>query len=369
MSSFDLQKIIADSGAHTYQSINFGCRVNASEVNLLSQLLINYGLSPVEKNADLYLVNTCAITKKGEYESLSKIRKLFSKSIVLATGCADLAKLNSHPNLIIFDNITKEKLLQNSSGYDHQIGDKFSTSQKFVLRVQSGCSTNCTFCIVPSRRPYVNSIPIDMAIDIVKKAVADDYKELILTGVNLVQYTPGFSNLLEAILQQTKIEKITFGSIPLLCIDEKFINLYKEYSQRLSHFLHIPLQSGSDKILKLMHRPYTVKKIKEVFEKLNKIKINNKNVLPPLSRGGGRDSGRRGLSFGTDIIVGFPTETEADFQETYDLCQSIGFSKIHVFRYSPRPGTLARELFLKSLKITKNELSRRSNLIQSISNL
>ncbi|MBP9817739.1 radical SAM protein [Candidatus Shapirobacteria bacterium] len=368
----DLQTAISAHSSHTFSALNFGCRANAAETNQLSQILVDYGLTPDTDHPDVYLVNTCSITKKGEYESISKIKKLVKEDpdvIVLATGCAHLDKVDDLPRVYTFDNLIKESILKKNSGkYSSNIHDKFSNTERYILRVQSGCTTNCTFCTVPSRRPYLNSLPIEEAAATVSSAVADGYQEVIITGVNLAQYIPGFSNLIEALLTQTKIKLISFGSVPVLCIDNKFLSLYSSFQNRVSNFLHIPLQSCSDKILKLMHRPYNKQKIIDTFDKLKTVSINKKNTLykninSPLPTGG--DGG--GLFFGTDIIVGFPLETESDFQETYDLCQEIGFQKIHTFTYSPRPGTSARELFLESDKIPKTELSRRSKLIRSLS--
>lgn len=242
-----------------------------------------------------------------------------------------------------------------NSSYSHQIKDKFSHTNRFLLKVQSGCTAFCSYCTVPQKRPKLWSLPIDIAIDTVNKAVKDGYKEVIITGINLNQYTPGFSNLVESLLAKTKISLISFGSIPTNCIDQKFINLFLVFRFRLCPFLHIPIQSGSDKILKLMNRNYTKKTILMKFSLL-------KNISSLLVKEGIGD----GLNFGTDIIVGFPGETETDFQETFNLCQKIGFSKIHVFKYSPRPGTSARELYLKSAKISKDILKQRSEQFRKL---
>ncbi|MFA7300964.1 MAG: radical SAM protein [Candidatus Shapirobacteria bacterium] len=325
-----------------FSSVNFGCRVNAAETNQLSQQLIDQGFIFDDQNPDTIIVNTCAITKKGEYESISKIKKLIKdnpKLKIIATGCANLDKLKDFKNVTILKNIDKDKINQ---AYSPNIKDKFSHTNRYLLKVQSGCSQNCTFCIVPSRRTTLNYLPIEDAVKTINSAKT--YKEVIITGVNLTQYLPGISNLVEALLAKTKIELISFGSVPLLCIDNKFIKLLE--NDRVSKFLHIPLQSGSDKILKLMHRPYNNLKIKTLIKNL-KLKIKN-------------------LSLGTDIIVGFPTETDVDFRETYDLCKSIGFTKIHVFKYSPRPDTPARDLFLQSDKISKQTLIERSKKLRNL---
>jgi len=314
----------------SFLAVNFGCRVNSAEINQLSQKYINLGYIPNKNNPDLIIINTCAITKKGEYESLSKIKKLQSKypnAKIIVTGCANLSKL------INVEIISKDNL---PVSYTHHIKDKFSQTNRYLLRVQSGCTAMCSYCIVPYRRPKLWYLPISDAIKIVNQAIADGYQEVIITGINLNQYTPGLSNLLEALLTRTSIPLISFGSIPLLSIDSKFISLVSSYVLRVSSYLHIPLQSGSDKILKLMNRNYNVEKIKKIFSKLNN------------------------FTLGTDIIVGFPDETNSDFEATYNLCKTINFQKIHVFRYSPRPGTPARNLFLNSPKIPKEIIKSRS---------
>ncbi len=333
----------------TFLAINFGCRVNAAETNQWSQTLIEKGYLPSTTHdlPSIIFINTCAITKKGEKESLSKIRilqKQYPKAKIIVSGCANFSKLS---NVDIVKNREKEeKLKKLESFYSQKIGDKYTPYKRFMLKVQSGCTQNCSYCIVPQKRPYHFSLPISDAIKTIKK-IENDYDEIIITGVNLNQYQYGFSNLIEKILKETKIKLISFGSIPLNCIDDKFLELIKSRNSRnrIKKFFHIPIQSGSDHILKLMHRPYNTKDIIKKFYDL-KSTIDN-------------------LSFGTDIIVGFPTETKKDFQDTLDICKQIGFKKIHTFRYSPRPDTEAKNLFESSPKITKEELKSRSVKIRN----
>ncbi|MDD2483154.1 MAG: MiaB/RimO family radical SAM methylthiotransferase [Candidatus Shapirobacteria bacterium] len=328
----------------TFLAVNFGCRVNSAETNQWSQILVNQGYLPTISNPDLILINTCSVTKKGEKESLNKVKNLHLKypdAKIYVTGCANLEKIKDLSN--IFINPKEELLKTLNSSYTPKIKDKFSHTHRFLLKIQSGCTQFCSYCIVPFKRPKLWSLEINKAIETVNKAVSDGYTEIIITGVNIDQYQYDFSTLIKEILEKTDIKLISFGSIPINCIDQKFINLFKSYPERLSNFLHIPIQSGSDKILKLMNRPYNSQKIKEVTEKLR--------------------SEIRDLKLGTDIIVGFPTETESDFQETLNLCQKIGFSKIHVFRYSPRPGTKARIIFENSPKISKDVVKSRSQII------
>ena len=365
VNKLSLQKLLNSCTTKTFQVFNFGCRVNAAEINQLSQFFLDQGFKlsttlPAEALAkagppSIILFNTCSITKKGDTESLSKIRVLQKKipdAKIIVTGCANYAKLS---NIYSFDNENKEKILKSlHSYYSPKIGDKYTPYRRFLLKVQSGCTQNCTYCIVPKKRPYLFSLPISDAIKTIKK-IENDYDEIIITGVNLIQYQYGFSNLLEKILAETKIKLISFGSIPLNCIDEKFIKLLD--NPRISHFLHIPIQSGSDRILKLMSRPYNREKIIETFKKI-------KNSCSPLFKG--RYPKGEGFKFGTDVIVGFPTESEKDFEDTLDICKKIDFKKIHTFRYSPRPETEAQKLFENNIKISKEELKRRSLLIRNL---
>jgi len=350
----------------TFSVYNLGCRVNSAESNLFAQKLINKGYTPLIKGGqgrlDIIFINTCSITKKANIESLGLIRRLqkkYPKAKIIISGCANLKNITNLKNISILDNSQKEEYLQNlDSAYTPKIKDKFSHTNRYLLKIQSGCTAFCSYCTVPQKRPYLWSIPIKSAINTVKKAVKNGYKEIIITGVNLNQYNPGFSNLVESLLIKTNVPLISFGSIPLNCIDQKFIDLFSTSDSRLSPFLHIPIQSGSDKILKLMGRNYTKKNILEKFKLLKSMKV------PPPQ--GGVPKGQGGLIFGTDIIVGFPLETDADFQKTYNLCKKIGFSKIHVFKYSPRPNTKAEKLFLNSPKISKEIAKERSKKIRSL---
>ncbi|MDD3003130.1 MAG: MiaB/RimO family radical SAM methylthiotransferase [Candidatus Shapirobacteria bacterium] len=340
------------NSSKTFLSINFGCRVNSAETNQWSQILIDKKLVPatIYDLPSIILVNTCSITKKGDLESLGKVRSLhqkYPKAKIYVTGCANLEKLKNIPNVFIYQNNQKEELLKDlKSSYTPKIKDKFSYTHRFLLKIQSGCTQFCSYCIVPFKRSQLWSLKIEDAINTVNSAVQNGYQEIIITGVNLDQYEYGFSDLIKNILEQTDIKLISFGSIPLNCIDKKFIKLLKKYPKRISNFLHIPIQSGSDKILKLMNRPYNKEKILKVFRNL-KLEIRN-------------------LKLGTDIIVGFPTESDQDFEQTLNLCQNIGFSKIHCFRYSSRPNTKAKIIHDTNPKISKEILKSRSQQIRDL---
>jgi threonylcarbamoyladenosine tRNA methylthiotransferase MtaB len=347
-----------------FSVFNFGCRVNAAETNQFSQLLIEQGFTPLSRGdqggfpPNLIFINTCSVTKKANIESLSKVRVLhrqYPHVPIIISGCADLQKLKNLSNVYIFDNIHKEKLLSFIHSYTPKIKDKYSHTHRYLLKIQSGCNHFCSYCIVPFKRPSLWSLPISDAVKIVNSAVKNGYQEIIITGTNLNLYQPGLSHLLQALLTKTKIPLISFGSLPLNCIDDKFVFLIKNYKLKIKNYLHIPLQSGSDRILKLMHRPYTRKEILSTFAKL-------KNLFPPCQGGI-----KGGFVFATDLIIGFPSETDQDFQDTLDLCCQIGFSKIHAFKFSPRPGTQAWNLYQNSPKIhpaiIRSRLSQLKNAI------
>jgi threonylcarbamoyladenosine tRNA methylthiotransferase MtaB len=338
----------------TFLSFSFGCRVNAAETNQWSQIVLDQGFLPAtnQDKPSIILINTCSITKKGEKESLNKVKLLsqkYPKAKIYVTGCADFTKIKNLKNISFFTNQDKEKLLKNlNSLYSPKIKDKFSRTKRFLLKIQSGCTQYCSYCIVPFKRNYLYSLPINQAINTVKQAIKDGYREVIITGVNIDQYQYKFTSLLKDILDKTSIELISFGSVPINCIDNHLIKLYQTYPDRLSKFIHIPIQSGSDKILKLMNRPYTKK---DILTKIHHLKSTIKDI-----------------NLGTDIIVGFPSETKSDFNQTLQLCHQIGFSKIHTFIFSPRPGTKARILFENSPKIKKEILKNRSLQIRLAQN-
>jgi len=344
-----ITRIIKNCSNKTFLAINFGCRVNAAETNQLSQLLVNQGFKPTHKNPGVIIINTCAITKKGERESLQKIRslkRLWPKSTVITTGCADLSGFSKQKDIFILKNKDKQKILEKSRGeYSSKIKDKFSTSKKFILRIQSGCNHYCTYCIVPYRRAKPWSLPIKDALSTVEKTIKNGYTELILTGVNLDLYQPGLDKLLKNLLEKTDIPLISFGSIPIDCITSNFLSLHQKYPQRLKKFIHTPIQSGSDKILKLMNRSYTRKKIEKTLKKC---------------------LGVPNLKLGTDIIVGFPGEAEKDFRDTVSLLKKFPFQKIHTFRFSLRPGTTAEKLLKKHPPISSEKTSARSRIVRNL---
>jgi len=356
----------------TFTIITFGCRVNQAESRQMGESLTKLGLVQ-EKNyqkANLIIINTCTITHKADREIRKEIRKVKRNNpncFLIVTGCwADKQKISQqqdkkpdNQNLLnqidlLLTNQQKLNLNYYLKKYlkpektklkpskDYQ--DKYYNSNKAIVKIQDGCNNFCTYCIVPLVRGRSKSKPIKTILTEIKELERKKIKEVILTGIDLQDFKTTnkkeqshLSFLLKQILNQTKIEKISFGSMGLKIFDDKFLSLYKTKSKRQSknkktqpklttHF-HIPLQSGDNQTLKRMGRNYT----KEEF--LKKIKRINKKI--------------KKFTFSTDIIVGFPGETAKEFEQTKKTIKNIkkllkkNFKHMHIFRYSQRQGTIA----------------------------
>jgi threonylcarbamoyladenosine tRNA methylthiotransferase MtaB len=323
-------------------SFSFGCRVNEAEKQLLDNKLINLGFSWDEKHPTFYIINSCAVTGKAEREvrqHIYQIRKKFPTTTIIATGCSATLwlKNNSKPEGADYwiDNTKKSTIpefifslsKQPRNNTDQtQSSDKFLKSGRMMVKIQEGCNRYCSYCIVPYLRGSVKSEAIS---DIVKLILSSKQpiSEVILTAINTEAFGKdtgeNLIQLVEAILANTKIERVSFGSIHPWSITDEFLLWYEKNKNntRFVHFFHIPVQSGSDTILKLMNRQYTQK---DILNRLQKLHAMNPHAL-----------------IATDVIVGFPGESEKEFEETYEFLNKSPISKFHVFRYSPRPGTAA----------------------------
>jgi len=360
----------------SFAIITFGCRLNQAESAQTSRELLSLGLVKIEDyiKADLVLVNTCTITHKADKEVRQMIRRVKRKNkqcFLILLGCwvqkMEKAKLKTL-NLDKFINLSvKNKQKQNIKKWlpkkfitktkiqktqkNKTPIDKYHNDKKALIKIQTGCSNFCTYCIVPYVRGKPSSESVDKVLKQIKQEVKEGVEEVLLTGVDLGSYKFIVKNknlkeklkqlnnkiendlalLLQAILLETKIKKISFGSMSLKVFDNDFFKLYKtKQNQRLTKHFHIPLQSGSDTVLKRMQRPYSVNKFLKTIKKL---KNNIKNV-----------------SMSTDMIVGFPNETQEEFKQTTQAIKKLkkllnrNFNKAHIFRYSYRKDTLAAKM-------------------------
>jgi threonylcarbamoyladenosine tRNA methylthiotransferase MtaB len=353
---------------NTFASFAFGCRVNEAEKVVLDRKLTESGLTYNSEHPDYFIINSCAVTQKAEHEVrqfISQTRKKFPQTKIILTGCSSSLWENNHIKIkdidVLINNIDKQKIpeiiikLSNkqTDSYQHVNmltceHDKFLNSGRLMVKIQDGCNRFCTYCIVP----YLRGKPVTQKTNNIVNQINvynGSVKEVILTAINTEYFgkdnQESLPTLLDAILTKTKVDRISFGSIHPWSITDEFINWYKKNADnpRFVHFFHIPIQSGSDKILKLMNRSYTSQ---DMLIKLNKLQKINPTAL-----------------IGTDIIVGFPGETEIEFNQTYNFLNQSPISKFHVFRFSPRTGTKAAAMEKPESIIDSATKIKRSHLL------
>ncbi|MCS7203317.1 MAG: tRNA (N(6)-L-threonylcarbamoyladenosine(37)-C(2))-methylthiotransferase MtaB [Thermodesulfovibrio sp.] len=331
--------------------ITYGCKVNQAESQKWDKILRKRGYEVVNEpeNADCWIVNTCAVTHKAEIQSrqiINKAKKLRKNAFI--TGCyVELIRPKSEENINFFVNNEKDNII-NYFSYMHKEKDLISFSRhRAIIKIQDGCNQYCSYCIVPYLRGSPKSYEIREILREIQDYESIGIKEIILSGINIGLYGIDFRNhinlntLLRSILKETKIPRVRLTSIEINYINEEFLEMLSH--ERICKHLHIPLQHGSDKILKLMNRPYSSK---EFIEKIEKILSSYPEI-----------------SIGTDVIVGFPKETEEDFNKTLKLIEDIDFSYIHVFTYSKRPLTLASQF---PDQISEEIKKQRTNILLEI---
>lgn len=329
-----------------------GCKVNSYESDFIRSLFLKKGYTETEENADVYIVNTCTVTNNSDKKSLriiNSIRKNYPKSILIVAGCYVQHLDNTASELIdadiilgnqdkskVFDYLeefikTKNKInavKEMNSSFENMEIQESNTHTRAFVKVQDGCNNFCSYCIIPYVRGRVRSKDKINAINEIRELIKNNHKEIVLTGIHTGQYGVDLENynlskLITDISELEGLERIRVSSIEVVEITDELLSVLKNNKKLVSH-LHIPLQSGCDKILKLMNRRYDkayfIKKINEI-----------RNIRPDIS-------------ITTDVIVGFPGETENDFNETYEFCKELKFSKIHVFPYSDREGTVASKM-------------------------
>ncbi len=332
--------------------ITLGCKVNIYESNALKNLLMENGLEVKEpdEDCDVFIINTCSVTNMADAKSrkmIHKCIKLNPSAIICAMGCfiqtSQDAKDMDGIDIVIGNGNKKDavdlilKMLKEgkkdkvidvlnileTSEFEPLGVTTYDHTRAFV-KIEDGCENFCTYCIIPYARGPVRSKPKGEVIEELKRIASNGYKEVVLAGIHTGRYQDGdtkFSDLVETILKEVKeIKRLRVSSIEMNEVDDKFIHLMKE-NKVLANHLHLPLQAGSDLVLSKMERKYDVA---GYIEKVKAIR-----------------TARPDISITTDVIVGFPYETEKEFMETYNLCKELKLSKLHVFPYSVRRGTKA----------------------------
>ena len=352
--------------------ITLGCKTNQYESNAMAQKFIDadYKICKIQDNPDIIVVNTCTVTNIADRKSRQAIRdakKNNPKAIVIASGCyvqvskekikefkeIDLCIGNSEKKDIvqIVENYIKdnEKFAQifdvNQEKEYSELGIiAFSEKTRATIKIQDGCNNFCTYCLIPYARGRVRSRKKENIIEEVEKVAKCGIKEIVITGIHIASYGIDFENkyrlidLLEDLNKIDGIKRIRLGSLEPSLITEEFCKRLSKLNKICNHF-HLSLQSGCDETLKRMNRKYTIEEFKKVAERIRKY--------------------FKDVNLTTDIIVGFPGETDEEFEKTYSFLKEIKFYKMHVFKYSPREGTLASKMSNQVDGVKKEERSKK----------
>ena len=345
-----------------FNIITLGCKVNSYESNFMKEALVKNGFSfcNLNEKCDILILNTCTVTDTSDKKSLKEVRRLKRENpnaILVVCGCSVQNDKTKYDNLginILMGNINKsnivsiiEKYLDDNTPVEYVAKTRdlpfenmevdISDHTRAYIKIEDGCDNFCSYCIIPFVRGKKRSKDFSLVLREVQHLANNGYKEIVLTGIDTGGYESNGKNLTDLIHEMSKIngiERIRQSSIEITQINEKFINELKNNNKICDH-IHIPLQSGSDSILKLMNRKYD---LKYFFDKIDMIR-----------------SVRPDISITTDVIVGFPGETEEMFLETMETCKKINFSKVHAFPYSERKGTKASMMDGKVPESVKHE--------------
>lgn len=353
----------------TFTILTFGCKVNSYESAYMKEQLLSHGYRYSEdyKNSQIVIVNTCSVTNTADNKSKKMIRNVRRDNencILMVCGCTSenhRETLNDLSIDILIGNKEKSQVVSLLEDYQlhHEKYIKFYDTKRLpfedmhvhsfddmtraYVKIQDGCNNYCAYCVIPYVRGSIRSKKFEEAVSEIQDLVQKGHKEIVFTGINTGAYgkETGEYDLTDLIQEISKIDdlkRIRVSSIEITEIDDKFIEELKN-NQKLCGHLHVSLQSGSERILKSMNRKYTKN---AYFEKIKKIR-----------------EARPDVNLTTDVIVGFPGETEEEFLECVAFCQKVGFSKIHVFPYSKREGTKAASMEGQLPNAVKKERARR----------
>lgn len=348
-----------------------GCKVNLYDSEAMAELFAQKGYEIVDfdEAADVYVINTCTVTNFGDKKSRQMIRRARRQnenSIIVATGCyaqvapqtvAEIEGIN-----IVIGTKDRAKVVEIVENYRAENGvlnavtdikgekefERLKVSNlkdrtRAYIKIQEGCNRYCTYCIIPYARGPVRSRKPEDVIDEVRTLAENGFKEVVLTGIHVASYGLDLENItLADIIEQVHsvegIERIRFSSMEPKAVDDEFVARMARLPKVCEHY-HLSLQSGSDTTLKKMNRRYTSEEYEKACERLRK-------AFPDVA-------------ITTDIIVGFPTETDENFKESYDFAERVRLSKIHVFPYSPKTGTPAAKIRPQIAPDVKNERSHK----------
>ena len=341
-----------------FKIYTLGCKVNTYESEVMRDNLINNGYVEGEIPVDIAIINTCSVTNTADSKSMKTIRKAIKENpnaLIIVAGCMSQNKKENIDGVnIIIGNKYKSDIVSLIKEYNGKSLNKVedvmnipfenmkinnSLKTRAFIKIEDGCENFCSYCIIPYTRGNVRSKPKEDVLSEICALINKGHKEIVLTGIHTGHYNIdnySFSDLLEDILKIKGLERLRISSIEITELDDKFFELLKNNNILVDH-MHIPLQSGSNNILKQMNRKYDKEYFINMIERLRKIRPN--------------------ISITTDVIVGFPGETDEEHKETIETIKRINFSKIHVFPYSDRLGTKASTMPNHVSEVVKKERS------------
>lgn len=338
------------------QTYSLGCKVNFADTQQTAENVSCGSEGIVE------IVGTCCVTAEGEKQSRKEVRRASRRvgpgGRVFATGCAatlDPATFKSiAENVEVVTGSPKEAARAISSFAAAEYGirerplsmPKNGQRTRYFLKVQDGCSRHCSYCIIPSVRGKPVSLPAEDVLEIAAARIESGYREIVVAGINVGAYRNGgigIPGVLERLAKLDGLKRLRLSSIEVASIDRQLLQVIAD-NPRIGRHLHIPLQSGDDMVLNSMRRSYDI----NLF--LQKVQMV-RDILPEIN-------------LTTDVIVGFPTEDAGRFENTMRFVEEVGFTKVHVFTYSPRPGTKAESM---DDRVPKQEKKRRSRLLRELS--
>ncbi len=357
-----------------FKIITLGCKVNTYESEYIKEHLLTKGFVLTDENPDIIIINTCSVTNNADHKSLKTVRKYKREnpnSLLVVCGCSadnNREEYNSLDIDILIGNKEKSLLPELLDSYlktnerytyfpetrklpfEDMAVSKFSSHTRAFIKIQDGCDNFCSYCIIPYVRGSIRSKSFSKIIEEAKTLVQNNHQEIVLTGIHTGSYNDSNHDLSDVITELAKIDdlkRIRLSSIEITELNAKFLEVLKN-TPKLCNHLHIPLQNGTDKLLKIMNRKYDTKYYKEKIAEIRQI--------------------RPDISITTDAIVGHPYETDEDFLEYLNFCKEINFSKIHVFPYSKRDRTASAKMPQLPATIKKaraHELIKLSDTLES----
>lgn len=335
-----------------------GCKVNQADTASMENLFLSSGhqLVSFDGEADVYIINTCVVTNTGQRKSRQTIHRAIRKNpnaLIVVTGCypqtaAEEVKAIAGVDMIIGNQdraqivqLVEERLahrqtdtldavhkLTASTAFEEMAAGDITDKTRAFLKIQEGCNQFCTYCIIPYARGPLRSRSLESIRTETQRLISAGFKEIVLIGIHLGCYGkenpdgPTLYDAVKTVLEVPGVQRLRLGSLESVEVEPRLLTLMQEDARFCRH-LHLPLQSGCDKVLQAMHRPYTTAKFKTLLAYI-------KTKVPDIA-------------ITTDVIVGFPGETEADFETTCKFAESCGFSKMHIFPFSARKGTPAEK--------------------------